>query len=878
VSYSALPKHCGSCEDRSTNHLPSKEPCGKVPGTNLTQEEAAERARLVSVSAYEVELDLTAGDSTFVSSSTVRFSAEPGGSTFVDLVAPEIRSITLNGAALDPAEVFDDSRIALAGLLAENTLTIVATCEYSHTGEGLHRMVDPVDGGVFLYTQFEVPDARRVFANFEQPDLKAAFQFTVTAPAGWELFSNSPTPEPEPAGAGATVWRFDPTPRISSYITALVAGDYGVVRSSYTSADGTVVPMAVAARRSLMDFLDADEILDTTKRGFDYFQDLFGQAYPFAKYDQIFTPEYNAGAMENAGCVTFREDYVFRSKVTDASYERRAETILHELAHMWFGDLVTMQWWNDLWLNESFATYAAVRCQADATRWTNAWTTFGNSEKTWAYSQDQLPSTHPIVADIPDLEAVYVNFDGITYAKGASVLKQLVAYVGEEAFAAGLKTYFRRHAWGNTRLSDLLNALEEASGRDLGAWSKAWLETAAPNTLRLVTTVASDGTYTSFAIEQEAPADYPTLRPHRIAVGLYQLTGAGLTRTRRVELDVDGARTEVPELVGAAQPDLVLVNDDDLSYAKIRFDERSIRTLISSIGEFTESLPRALSWVAAWDMMRNAELRARDYVALVISGAAREDDIGVLQSLQRQAKLAIDFYAAPAVREQLDAAWAAFSHEQLLAAEPGSDVQLSWARTVAAAALSDEHLDLLAGLLSGAGSVPGLAVDTDLRWALLTRLVATGRAGEPQIAAELELDPTAAGARNAAGVRAALPTVEAKAAAWESMAGSAELPNETLLAVLTGFRQANQLDLLAPYTDRYFDAVADLWATRTPHMAQMLVNGLYPVLAVEQSAVDAVDAVLGSGPDRVPPALRRLLLEQRDGTVRTLRGREYDAA
>ncbi|HEV2635312.1 MAG TPA: aminopeptidase N [Actinocrinis sp.] len=849
-----------------------------MPGTNLTQEEAADRARLVSVSAYEVELDLTTGDTTFASSSTVRFSAQPGSSTFVDLVAPRLDSVVLNGVRLDPAEVFADSRIALPALAAENVLTVEATCEYSRTGEGLHRMVDPVDGGVFLYTQFEVPDARRVFANFEQPDLKAAFQFTVTAPAEWELFSNSPTPAPEPAGQGTAVWRFAPTPRISGYITALVAGDYGVVQDSYTSADGTVVPMAVAARRSLMEFLDADDILDTTKRGFDYFQELFGQPYPFPKYDQIFTPEYNAGAMENAGCVTFREDYVFRSKVTDAAYERRAETILHELAHMWFGDLVTMQWWNDLWLNESFATYASVRCQAEATRWTNAWTTFANAEKTWAYAQDQLPSTHPIVADIPDLEAVYVNFDGITYAKGASVLKQLVAYVGEEAFAAGLKTYFRRHAWGNTKLSDLLGALEESSGRDLGAWSKAWLETAGPNTLSPVVELGPDGTIASFAIEQEAPADYPTLRPHRIAVGLYDLAGGRLVRTRRLELDVDGPRTEVPELLGAAQPDLVMLNDDDLSYARIRFDERSARTLVSSIGGFTESLPRALAWVASWDMVRNAELRARDYVTLVISGAALETDIGVLQSLQRQAKSAIDFYAAPEVRGQLSSAWAAFAHEQLAAAEPGSDVQLSWVRALAGCATADGHLSLLAGLLDGSAAVPGLAVDTDLRWTLLARLASTGRAGQAEIDAELQLDPTAAGARNAAGIRAALPTAEAKAAAWESMTSSTELPNETLLAVVMGFRQANQLDLLAPYAGKYFAAVTGLWAARTPHIAQMLVNGLYPVLAVEQSVVDAVDEVLRGGPDVVPPALRRLLLEQRDGTERTLRGQAFDAS
>jgi aminopeptidase N len=858
---------------------PSKEPCSIVPGTNLTRDEAAERAGLVSVSSYEVELDLTVGSESFRSTSLVRFTAESGSATFADLVTEgPIHEITLNGRPLDPAAVFADSRIALDGLEAENTLRVHADCQYSHTGEGLHRMVDPVDGGVFLYTQFEVPDARRVFADFEQPDLKATFQFTVTAPAGWELFSNSPTPKPEPAGEGKAVWRFEPTQSISTYITALVAGDYGVVRKDYTSANGTVIPMAIAARKSLMEFLDADEVFDVTFKGFDYFEAKFDQPYPFPKYDQLFVPEYNAGAMENAGCVTFRESYVFRSKVTDAAYERRAETILHELAHMWFGDLVTMEWWNDLWLNESFATYASVRCQADATRWSHAWTTFANSEKTWAYAQDQLPSTHPIVAEIPDLEAVYVNFDGITYAKGASVLKQLVAYVGDEAFFKGLRTYFQRHAWGNTRLSDLLGALEEASGRDLAAWSKAWLETAGPNTLRPEFTLDEDGGYSTFAVLQEAPADYPTLRPHRIAVGLYEKGEAGLTRVRRLELDVDGPRTEVPELVGVRQPDVVVLNDDDLSYTKIRFDERSIATLVESIGEFAESLPRALAWVATWDMMRNGELAASAYVEQVLSGAAKETEIGVLQSLQLQVKSAIELYAAPAHRAQLAERWVAFAHEQLLAAVPGSDIQLSWARVLGTSALSTEQLDLLSGLLAGTEQIEGLSVDTELRWNLLERLVALGRADGAGIDAELAKDPTAAGNRYALGCRAALPTAEAKQNAWDSIVESDKLNSEELLAVIAGFTQNEQRELLEPFVAKYFADVTRLWAERTPHIAQTIVAGLYPLLTIEQSVVDAVDAVLAETDEtRVPPALRRLLLEQRDGTQRLLRGQAVDA-
>jgi aminopeptidase N len=851
-----------------------------VPGTNLTREEAAERARLLSVSSYEVELDLTAGAESFGSTSVVRFSAEPGSATFADLVTEgPIHEITLNGRPLDPAAVFHDSRIALDGLETQNVLRVVADCQYSHTGEGLHRMVDPVDGGVFLYTQFEVPDARRVFANFEQPDLKSTFRFTVTAPAGWEVFSNSPTPEPEQVDEDRAVWRFEPTLTMSTYITALVAGEYGVVRKDYTSANGTVIPMAVAARKSLMKYLDADEIFDVTFRGFDFYEAKFDFPYPFPKYDQLFVPEYNAGAMENAGCVTFREDYVFRSKVTDARYERRAGTILHELAHMWFGDLVTMKWWNDLWLNESFADYAATLATAEATRWTHAWTTSANTDKIWAYAQDQLPSTHPIVADIADLEAVYVNFDGITYAKGASVLKQLVAYVGEDAFFKGLRAYFKRHAWSNTRLSDLLDALAESSGRDLGAWSKAWLETAGPNTLRPEFTLAEDGTYASFAVLQEAPAEYPTLRPHRIAVGLYERGESGLARVRRLELDVDGARTEVPELVGVRQPDVVLLNDDDLSYAKIRFDERSIGTLIESIGEFTDSLPRALAWAATWDMVRVGELPASDYVALVLSGADKESQIGVLQSLQRQALGAIELYADPARREELAARWAEFAHSRLLTAQPGSDIQLSWAQALSGSARTEEQLGLLAGLLDGGAGVEGLAVDTDLRWTLLHRLCATSKAGEEQISAELEKDPTAAGQRQALACRAAIPTAEAKEAAWASMVDSDRLTNEELLAVVGGFSQPEQRELLEPYARRYFDAVTGLWATRTPHMAQMLVAGLYPSYIIEQQILADADAVLAETDETVvPPALRRLLLEQRDGTVRFLRGQALDAA
>ena len=821
-----------------------------MPGTNLTREEARTRANLLTVDAYTIELDLStaAEGGTFRSTTVVRFTATaPGASTFIDLVAPTVREVVLNGAALDPAEVFADSRIALPSLAAENELRVVADCAYSNSGEGLHRFVDPVDGETYLYTQFEVPDARRVFASFEQPDLKASFVFTVTTPSGWKVISNEVSPEPGAGpAAGTEVHRFPATPRISSYITALIAGPYTGVFDEYTDpADGRKVPLGIYCRPSLAEHLDADALF----------------------------------------AVTIRDQYVFRSKVTDAAYEVRAETVLHELAHMWFGDLVTMEWWNDLWLNESFATFTSILCQAEApgSGWPHAWTTFANSMKTWAYRQDQLPSTHPIMADINDLEDVQVNFDGITYAKGASVLKQLVAYVGQDAFFAGVQTYMKRHAWGNTRLADLLGALEETSGRDLKAWSKAWLETAGINVLRPELEVDADGVLTSLAVRQEAPAlpagakGEAVLRPHRIAIGMYDLDDSGaLVRTERIELDVDGELTAVPVQPGRKRPAVVLLNDEDLSYAKVRLDAESLANVTAHIADFTESLPRALCWASAWDMARDGELAARDYVALVLSGVGRESDIGVVQSLQRQAKLAVDLYADPAWRAEGLARLADDALRQLRAAAPGSDHQLAWARAFASVASSEEHLAELGGLLDGSVTVPGLAVDTELRWVLLGRLSATGVADEAAIAAELERDNTAAGQQHAAGCRAARPTAEAKAAAWAAVVEAETLTNTVQEAAIAGFVQPDQRELLAQWTAKYFAAVKGIFEERSHEMGQQIIVGLYPALQVSQETLDTTDAWLASA--EPAPALRRMVVEARAGVERALRAQDADRA
>ena len=846
---------------------------------NLTRAEAQERASLIESHAFDVRLDLTTGAETFATTTTAQFGCRaPGSSTWIDLIAPSITSVVLNGASLDIAECFEGSRISLPNLLAENTLVVEAIGAYMNTGEGLHRFVDPVDDEVYLYTQFESADARRMYACFEQPDLKATFALTVTAPDHWKVVSNSPTPVPSAVSEGVARWEFAPTPRMSTYITALVAGPYHEVRDEYVGPHGTY-PMGVFCRESLAQYLDADDIFELTKQGFAFFEEQFKTPYAFGKYDQLFVPEFNAGAMENAGCVTFLEDMVFRSRVTDAAYEQRANTILHELAHMWFGDLVTMSWWDDLWLNESFAEWASHFANVNATRYTDAWTTFSNQRKAWAYRQDQLPSTHPIAADMVDLDSVRVNFDGITYAKGASALRQLVAWVGEPEFLAGVTTYFDKHAWGNTQLSDLLSELEVTSGRDLSNWTEEWLRTSGVNLMRPALTVDGAGNYASFAIIQEPPTSpegiAPILRSHRMAIGLYDLNDGVLTRRERIELDVVGARTEVPQLVGTRQPDLVLLNDDDLTFTKIRLDERSWATAVDHLGQIDDSLARALVWGAAWDMTRDAEVSTGDYLSLVLSGVGAESDIGVVQVILRQLKTAIDVYATPANRAAYLERLASGMLALATAAEPASDRQLAFTRAFLGSAVTKDHLALLKGLLDGSVTWDGLAIDTDLRWSLLQRLVSQGEADESLIEAELSSDDTATGRRQAAVARAARPTAVAKELAWADIIDRHDLPNALMNATIGGFVQPDQVDLLRPYRTAYFEALPRVWRDRTMEMAQDITMSLYPVYLVDEETLSQTDAFLAA-PDLAAP-LRRLLGEGRDGVVRAMRARAKDA-
>ena len=815
-----------------------------MPGLNLTRDEALARAGVISeVIRYDIELDLTRGDTDFGSRTRVEFTAAPGGAAFADLVSTNVRSIKLNDRDLDPGAHHQDSRISLDDLAEHNVLEVDADCQYMHTGEGLHRFVDPADGKAYTYSQFEVPDARRVYTTFEQPDLKSTFTLTVKAPKGWKVFSNAPTPSPEEDGDSWT-YRFATTEKMSTYITAVVAGPYEGVTDTLTSSDGRTIDLGVYCRASVLEHLDADAIIDITRKGFEFFEDAYGIAYPFTKYDQVFVPEYNAGAMENAGCVTFRDAYVFRTRPTEAQLESRANTILHELAHMWFGDLVTMKWWNDLWLNESFAEFMSHLALAENTPYTEGWTGF-MVRKDWGLKQDQLPTTHPITAEIRDLADVEVNFDGITYAKGASVLRQLVSYVGRDAFFAGLHEYLTAHSYANATLADLLGELEKASGRDLAAWSKVWLEEAGVTLLRPSVETDEEGRITRLSIEQEAFSEGASLRPHRLAVAGYSLEGESLQRVFHEELDVDGASTDVPSAEGVARPDFILVNDGDLAYAKIRLDEDSLAFAVANITRFTDSLTRGVVMAAAWDMTRDGQMKARDYLNLALTAVPAETNMQLLTLTLRHIDEAVRTFVAPDARAE--AAETVGRRLLLLArtAQSGSDAQRMLVAAAARNASNAEQFEAIKALYDGSATLEGLELDVDLQWSLLIALVRGGVAGDAEIDAREQEDDTMTGRQNAAAARAARDDAAVKEQVWEQVLGDKSIPNDTRWAMVSGFwAQARTTpSLYEPYVERYFAALAQVWEENTFHTAEDLTTLLFPSdLAGYAPGVDVVRA------------------------------------
>lgn len=837
-----------------------------MTSTNLTRDEAARRSSMLDVSHYDVALDLTESETHFRSTTTAKFRVTKAGSTFIDLRADELIDVRLNGSPL-PTKAYEERYgIPLSGLqVADYELTVTALIPYSRTGEGLHRFVDPADGEVHLYTQFETADAKRVFACFDQPDLKATYSLVFTTPDHWKVITNSP------ATRNGNTWRAEIDYPLSTYLVALCAGPYHEVRDTWRGQlthhpetpagqpHDVEVPLGLYCRASLAKHLDVERLFTETKQGFDFYHRNFGFAYPFGKYDQILVPEFNAGAMENAGCVTIRDEYVFTSQATHYRYERRADTILHELAHMWFGDLVTMAWWDDLWLNESFATWAAAISQAEETQYDTAWVTFANVEKSWAYQQDQLPTTHPISTDASDIETVEQNFDGITYAKGASVLKQLQAYVGRENFFAGVRRHFAAHAWSNATFTDLLRHLEEASGRDLSFWAQQWLKTTGVNSLAAKFAV-EDGKYSQFGIKQ-----YGAPRTHRIAVGLYKLSGEKVIRYRQAELDVTGETTSVPQLVGAEAADLVLVNDDDLTYCLQDLDAGSLEFLVANIDKIADPMARTLCWSAAWEMTRAGTMRARDFVALVARGAAAETELAVLERILAQAATAQFTYADPKWADE-DTQLS----DALLAGATGSDEARAvvYSHALAKIKLTDATRDFLREVLSS-------GTDDELRWLALAALVADGVLGDAEAAAraidaEAERDPSATGHQSAIRARAAINTEGNKRAVWDSLVGGA-LGNREVESNLTGMTYPGAEANLP--SAEFFDVAEKIWASQSSEMALTTVTGLFPSWDVSQETIDRADKFLGR---ELAGGLRRTVTEQRDRTARALRNRTFD--
>jgi aminopeptidase N len=819
----------------------------------------------VSEPRYAVQLDLTGGDQTFASDTTVVFRClRPGASTFIEFIGPAVESIELNGKTL-PVDAFDGGRIQLADLEEQNVLKVSATAKYMDDGTGMSRFQDPLDGRDYLHTSFESNDAHRMFACFDQPDIKGTFTFQVTAPTDWTVVSNMPGVKSD-----GGVWSFPTTKVISTYLAAVVAGHYHSVHAQHRN-----IPLGVYCRQSLAQYLDPEEINELTGQGLDYFESRYGIPYMFGKYDQLFVPEFSAGAMENPGCVTFNERYIFRSRVSQAARQRRAETILHEMAHMWFGDLVTMKWFDDLWLNESFATYMGTLASAEATRFKKAWTRFAAETKVAARIQDEMPTTHPIVADIPDVESVHLNFDKITYNKGGAVLKQLAAWLGEETFFDGVHTYLERHSYANATLADFLAALEEESGRDLKAWARVWLEEAGLNKLVLDLDV-EDRRITSAAVVQTAPESHPVLRPHHLRIGLFDVAGdhdRAFERRRTVELEVDGARTPVPQLAGEIV-DFALLNDGDLAYARVALDASSLDVLLKGRLQLDDDLARAVVWGALWDMVRNGELRASEYVDISIRCIDVETDPAVFQSLVFRTFAAFEEYTSLTHRGDLREAVARAAFDRLQRIPAGSDLQLHWTFTFIDAARRPADLDWVAGLLDGRTRPDGLAVDFAVRWAAVTALATVGAAGAEVIADELERDPTDMGRRAAATARAARPVPEAKAEAWEAVTNG-RISLATKRAIAEGFHRTDQEPLLAEYVQPYFDTLLRFWESHDIDEALMFARWMYPMTIIRPEVVALTDQWLARD---LPGPARRSLLESQDEIKRALRTRAFDSS
>ena len=846
-----------------------------MPGINISRSEAFARSKHLAVESYDVFLDVTGTGDTFFARSTVKFNCNNlEYETFIDSVALRVISATLNGAPVN-LNGYDGQTIFLESLSSENELVIEVEVPYSKTGEGLQKSLDPVDNETYLYSQGETAFIRKMFPCFDQPDLKATFTLSVLAPQHWQVISNNPVKSVRPDG-NSKFWEFTTTPRIPTYLATLVAGPYSHVHDEYVGEK--TVPLGIYCRKSLAESLDPEEIFQITKNGFAYFENVFGLAYPFDKYDQAAVLDFNAGAMENAGIITFREEsLIFRSRVTDHAREKRASIILHEMAHMWFGDMVTMSWWDDLWLNESFAEWISYIAIIDATKYRDGWTSFIAERKSWAYKQDQLISTHPIAVAMDDIESVNANFDGISYAKGASALHQLSAFIGFDNFVTGLREYFAKFAWKNTQLSDLLTELGKASGRDLTAWGETWLKTAGINTLRPLVEEA-DGKYTKVAITQEAPkmpVGSTEIRPHHLNLGVYDLVDAKLTLRKTIALDISGEITDVSELENEKVADLLLLNDGDLTYAKIRFDHRSLQTVVGHLTEIENAVSRYVCWMAIWDMWRDAEFPSAEFAELLLRGLKREPLINLVTGLGTDLVELVEHASDPAKRDLLRSHIGNELQALLLAAEPGSDRQLQYAKNFASLAFTPEQVTLLRTLLNE--GLNGLEVDKDLRWFFAIALAEKGAISKDELDAILKSDETFRGDLNHQEAVASLPDPIVKAATWASLLND-PLSNWQRAYLARGFMRARQVDIMKEYVDPYFAALISMWESTSYEQASKKVAALFPRYVITQETLDKTDMWLNGPGKETPVVLRRLVSEGRDSLARELRIQQRDGA
>ena len=790
----------------------------------LTEAEAQERAQQVSDVSYDLALSLNAGAETYDGELTARFSlSSPADGAFLECTSKTIHALTVNGEAAEIRHERNRLYLDGASLGAENEVAISYTNDYDHIGAGLHQFVDPEDDREYLYTHFEPYDAHRLLPCFDQPDIKATLNLTVTAPSEWLVVANYPPTATDDAGDGRTRHEFTTTPRISTYLFALVAGPYVRFEDAWEDTS-----LGVLCRESIAPHFDADEFFEVTRQGLTFFSDFFDFRYPFDKYDQVFVPEFNMGAMENVGCITFSERMIFRDPPTELQRLNRAEVVLHEMAHMWFGDLVTMQWWNDLWLNESFATYMSYLAMDRATRWSDsAWSAFHARMKAWAYEQDQLPTTHPIAGEVPDTDATFLNFDGITYGKGAAVLKQLVAFLGQDGFREGMRDYFRTYAWGNTTLADFLGALERGSGRELGPWSEAWLETPGVNTIAPQWDVA-EGAVNSFTIQQTAPSDHPTLRPHRTEIAVYDRADDGPQLRDAQPVDIDGAATVIEELTGAPAPAAVFPNHDDHAFAKIALDDRSLEFVQAELDRFPDAFQRLLLWHTLWDMVRDQQFSAANYATLCTEKLAAEETLEIAQTVAYNALQAVGSYLPEPMRLESAAGLYQFARSQLFTtAEP--DFRIMWSRVMIGAAQNTDHISEALRLVDQGTGIDGYELDQDMRWSLITKATAYGiEGGYERLEAELERDGSDRGRRAAEQIRTSRPDPEVKSTAWDRYRNDRDTSLQMLTASMHGFWWRPQAELLEAYTDRFFNEIRAVFDERDKEYASRYFSALYP--------------------------------------------------